>query len=196
MPAADMLEEVLAPVRESAIAALLAAQARAIEAGAEIESEPVRRDPAGRVKRQGRLGLPSRGDLSVTMDGRTLIQRVEARRIAAFLPIEVRTRSGFTGLIGPFRWEDAEIALRDARQTGRTGRRSGSGSWNGSSRGKASLQPELSGVVHALDGPEEVEGVWKLHLDFGSAPIAAVAALIETAAETGCAKMRIGQVTV
>ena len=195
MAAADMLEEVLAPVRESAISALLTAQARAIEAGAEIEPEPVRRDPAGRVKRQGRLGLPSRGDLSVTMDGRTLIQRVEARRVTAFPPMEVRTRSGFTGLIGPFRWEDAEIRL----ETG-----DGRPNWTPLrlwflewfQPRQTRLQPELSGVVHALEGPDDRDGSWQLHLDFGSAPIAAVAALIESAAETGCARMRIGQIIV
>jgi hypothetical protein len=195
MAAADMLEEALAPVRESAIAALLAAQARAIEAGAEIEPEPVRRDPAGQVKRQGRLGLPSRGDLSVTLDGRTLIQRVEARRVTAFLPIEVRTRSGFTGLIGPFRWEDAEVSFEAL---------GGRPNWapirlwflEWFQPRHSQLQPELSGCVHALDGPEEVGTVWKIHVDFGSAPIASVAALIETASETGCAKIRIGQVAI
>src|SRR5690625_5762471 len=101
MAATDMLEEVLAPVRESAVAALLTAKARAIAAGAEIVAEPVRRDPAGRVKRQGVLHLPSRGDLAITMDGRTLIQRIEARNVIAFPPVEVRTQSGFTGQIGP-----------------------------------------------------------------------------------------------
>ena len=194
MAAADMLEEVLAPVRESAIAALLAAQARAIEAGAEVESEPVRRDPAGRVKRQGRLGLPSRGDLAVTLDGRTLIQRVEARRVTAFLPIEVRTRSGFTGLIGPFRWEDAEVSFEARGQRPNWAPlRLWFLEWFQARHSQ--LQPELSGCVHSLDGPDEVGGIWKIHLDFGSAPIACVAALIETAGETGCAKMRIGQVT-
>lgn len=195
MAATDMLEEVLAPVRESAVSALLTAQARAIEAGAEIEPEPVRRDPAGRVKRQGRLGLPSRGDLSVTMDGRTLIQRVEARRVTAFPPIEVRTRSGFTGLIGPFRWEDAEVRFdcRASRPNWAPVRL-----WflEWFQPRQTRLQPELSGVVHALEGPVDIDGGWQLHIDFGSAPIAAVAALIETAGETGCSAMRIGQIMV
>jgi hypothetical protein len=193
MAAADILEEVLAPVRESAIAALLTAQSRAIEAGAEIEPEPVRRDPAGRVKRQGRLRLPSRGDLAVTMEGRTLIQRIEARRITAFLPMELRTRSGFTGLIGPFRWEDAEISFET---------RGGRPNWapirlwflEWFQPRQTQLQPELAGVVHALDGPDEIDGVWKIHIDFGSSPIAALAALIEIAGETGASAMRIGQV--
>lgn len=193
MAAADILEETLAPVRESAISALLTAQARAIEAGAEIETEPVRRDPAGVVKRQGRLRLPSRGDLSVTMDGRTLIQRVEARRVTAFPPVEVRTRSGFTGLIGPFRWEDAEIRF-EARgnRPNWTPIRLWFLEWFQPRQTR--LQPELAGVVHALEGPDDRDGSWQMHLDFGSAPIACVAALIETAAETGCSRLKIGTI--
>ncbi len=196
MPAADMLEEALAPVRESAISALLTAQARAISAGAEIEAEPVRRDPAGKVKRQGRLGLPSRGDLSVTMDGRTLIQRVEARRVTAFPPIEVRTRSGFNGFIGPFRWEDAEIRFetRGGARPNWAPVRLWFLEWFQPRQTR--LQPELGGVVHSLEGPEDRGGSWQIHLDFGSAPIAAVAALIESAAETGCVGLKIGQITV
>ena len=195
MAAADMLEEVLAPVRESAISAMLTAQARAIEAGAEIDAEPIRRDPAGKVKRQGRLALPSRGDLAVTMDGRTLIQRIEARRVTAFPPIEVRTRSGFTGLIGPFRWEDAEIRFetRGARPNW-TPIRLWFLEWFQPRHTR--LQPELAGVVHSLEGPEDLSGSWQLHLDFGSAPIAAVASLIETAGETGCARLTIGQIAI
>ena len=195
MAATDMLEEILAPVRESAISALLTAQVRAIEAGAEIESEPVRRDPAGEVKRQGRLRLPSRGDLSVTMDGRTLIQRVEARRITAFPPVEVRTRSGFTGVIGPFRWEDAEIRFepRGARPNW-TPIRLWFLEWFQPRQTR--LMPELGGVLHALEGPEDRDGSWQMHLDFGSAPIAAVASLIETAAETGCSGLRIGSIMI
>lgn len=195
MAAADMLEEVLAPVRDSAISALLTAQARALEAGAEIETEPVRRDPAGKVKRTGRLGLPSRGDLSVTMDGRTLIQRVEARRVTAFPPIEVRTRSGFTGYIGPFRWEDAELRFeaRGARPNW-TPIRLWFLEWFQPRQSR--LQPELAGVVHSIEGPDDRDGAWQIHLDFGSAPIAAVASLIETAGETGCARLKIGTIGV
>lgn len=191
MAAADMLEEVLAPVREDAISALLLAQARAIEAGAEIEPEPVRRDAAGRVRRQGRLSLPCRGDLSVTMDGRTLIQRVEARRITAFPPIELRTRSDFSGTIRPFRWEDAGIRLemRDARPNWKPLRL-----WflEWFQPRHTRLEPELAGVVHALDGPDERGDAWHAYLDFGSAPIAAVASLIEAAGKTGCTRLTIG----
>ncbi|HET7409602.1 MAG TPA: hypothetical protein VFJ13_05335 [Paracoccaceae bacterium] len=195
MAAAEMLEEVLAPVRESAISALLTAQARAIEAGAEIESEPVRRDPAGKVKRQGRLSLPSRGDLSVTMDNRTLIQRIEARRVTAFPPMEVRTQSGFTGLIGPFRWEDAEIRFETrGTRPNWTPIRLWFLEWFQPRHTR--LQPELAGVVHSLEGPDDQDGSWQLHLDFGSAPIAAVASLIENAGETGCTRLTIGQIGV
>lgn len=195
MAATDMLEEVLAPVRESAVAALLTAKARAIAAGAEIVAEPVRRDPAGRVRRQGELRLPARGDLAITMDGRTLIQRIEARNVIAFPPVEVRTQSGFTGLIGPFRWEDAEIRF----DFGSRGTRPG---WSPIrlwflewfQPRQSRLQPELGGVVHALEGPEDRGDFWQIHLDLGSAPVAAIIALIETAAETGCSRLRIGQV--
>lgn len=194
MAATDMLEEVLAPVRESAVAALLTAQARAISAGAEVVAEPVRRDPAGRVRRQGELRLPSRGDLAVTMDGRTLIQRIEARSIIAFPPVEVRTQSGFTGLIGPFRWEDAELRFEFA--AGARPNWSPLRLWflEWFQPRQSRLQPELGGALHALEGPEDRGNSWQIHLDFGSAPIAAIISMIEIAAETGCTRLQIGQI--
>lgn len=195
MAATDMLGEALAPVRENAISAMLLAQARAIEAGAEIETEPVRRDVEGRVRRQGHLRLPARGDLAITMDGRTLIQRVETRSITAFPPIELRTRSGFAGMIGPFRWEDAEIMFEptESRPDWRP-LRLWFLEWFQSRHSE--LAPELAGAVHALEGPDERDGGWLMHVDFGSAPIAAIAALIEAGGETGCAGLRIGRIVV
>lgn len=187
------LDEMLTKAHDNAVAALLAAQARAIEAGAEIESEPVRRDPAGMVLRQGRLDLPSRGDLSITMDGRTLIQRVESRMMAPFDRVEARSQDGFSAVIAPFRWEDAEITFEA---------RAGVPNWTPLRRWflewfqpkLTPLQPELGGVVHLIDGPHERGAHWQAYVDFGSASITAVADLIEATSSTGCTVMTIGQV--
>ena len=187
----QQLEEILAPVREGSVAALLTAQARAIDAGADIDPEPLRRDPSGRVKRQGRLDLPSRGDLAVTLDGRTLIQKVESRRVAEFESLEARTVSGFTAVIHPFRWEDAEITINGEVETP---------NWvplrlwylEWFQPRQTRLQPDLGAVVHALDGPDRGGASWRIRVDFGSAPVGALAALIEAVSETGASGLRIG----
>lgn len=186
------LEETLAPVREGAVAALLTAQARAIDAGAEIEPEPLRRDPSGRVKRQGRLDLPNRGDLAVTMDGRTLIQKVESRRVAEFDALEARTVSGFTAVIHPFRWEDADIWISGEVDTPNWAPlRLWYLEWFQDRQTR--LQPDLGAVVHGMDGPDRIDGRWRVYLDFGSAPVMALAMLIEAVSETGASGMQIGR---
>lgn len=189
--AVDLLRERLAPVRESSITALLTAQARAIDAGAEIIPEPVRRTPQGAVKREGRLDLPQRGDLSVTMDGRTLIQRVEGRRAAPFDPFVPLGAEGPAAVVAPFRWEDAEIFAEAGP---------GAPNWTPLrlwylewfQPRQTRLAPDLCGALHAVSGPEAVSGGWRLRIDFGSAPLSAVSALLIALEDTGVGAIRIG----
>jgi hypothetical protein len=189
--AVDLLRERLAPVRESTITALLTAQARAIDAGAEIEPEPVRRTPQGAVKREGRLDLPTRGDLSVTLDGRTLVQRVEGRRAAPFDPFVPLGADGPAAVVAPFRWEEAEVYAEAG---------AGTPNWEPLrlwylewfQTRQTRLAPELCGGLHSLSGPDAVGAGWRLRVDFGSAPLAAVKALLVALDQTGVGAIRIG----
>ncbi|MDT8345048.1 MAG: hypothetical protein RQ752_11535, partial [Thermohalobaculum sp.] len=64
------LADLLGPVRDVAVGSLLEALARRLDAGAEVDAEPMRRDADGRVQRDGALMLPRRGDLRVATGGR------------------------------------------------------------------------------------------------------------------------------
>ncbi len=192
MPGAiDLLREKLAPARESTITALLAAQAKALDAGAEIEPEPLRRAPSGAIKREGRLGLPGRGDLAVTLDGRTLIQRIEGRRTTPFDPFVPLGADGPAAVIAPFRWEDAEIfAEAGVAKPNWTPLRLWFLEWFQPRHTR--LLPDLNGALHGMKSPEAVQAGWRMTVDFGSAPIAAVTALLVALEETGVGAIRIG----
>jgi hypothetical protein len=185
------LAELLAPVREEAVSALLRALAGAIEAGGEVEAEPMRRGPDGQVLRGGPLDLPARGDLLVTRDGRSLPQRVESPEPDTFPPLSLVADGGFTVVIAPFRWGEARMML-ESRQAKPDWQplRLWALEWIQSRH--ADVSPDLAGAIHALEGPEPVRGGFAFGVDFGSAPVEAIAALIPAAAATGAGRLRLG----
>ncbi len=188
------LLDTLTPLRDGTVQVILAALTRAIDAGAEVETEPVRRDPAGDVARNGSLALPSRGDLSVTLDGRTLIQRVEGPEPDAFDPIIVPL-DDVTGIIRPFRWEAAVLSLSGGqRELNWEPMRLWFLEWF--QPRVTGLSPELSAVLHALEGPFQRGADWRIVLDLGSAPTECVPALFEAAETTGCASATLGAACV
>jgi len=184
---ADLLE----PMRQETVAGLLRAVAGAIEAGAEVEPEPMRRDWSGRIKRQGALSLPARGDLRVSRDGRSLVQRIEAPPPASEAPFSMVADGGFTVVIAPFAWDRAEMVI-EARQPRPDWQplRLWFLEWVQPRHGD--VAPELAGAVHRLDGPVGLPGAWRFELDFGSAPVEAISGLVEAAAETGAGRLRLG----
>ena len=178
--------------RDRSVAAILEAMARAIDAGADVEPEPERRDASGRVIRSGPLKLPRRADLSLAEGGRTLFCRIESRLAEDGTAAVVRTGEGFSAEIHPFRWEAAEVTVQ-ARQEelNWTPLRQWFLEWFQSRH--TELAPDLLGAVHSIDGPRRVPGGWALTVDFGSAPTACVTELVHAIAETGAESMRIGQ---
>jgi len=178
--------------RDRSVAAILEAMARAIDAGAEVEPEPERRDASGRVIRSGPLKLPRRADLSLAEGGRTLFCRIESRPDAPGNAAVVRTADGFSAEIHPFRWEAAEVTLMSQQeQPNWTPLRRWFLEWFQSRH--TELAPDLLGAVHSIDGPRRIPGGWTLTVDFGSAPTACVTELVHALAETGADSMRIGQ---
>jgi hypothetical protein len=177
--------------RDRSVAAILEAMARAIDAGAEVEPEPERRDAATRVIRSGPLKLPRRADLSLAEGGRTLFCRVESQLGPPGNAAVVRTAEGFSAEIETFRWEAAEVTLRAAQaELNWTPLRRWFLEWFQSRH--TELAPDLLGAVHSIGGPRRVSGGWSLTVDFGSAPVACVTELVQALAQTGAQSMLIG----
>lgn len=184
------LDDVLAPIRDLHLADLLEAVGRALDSGAHVRPEPWKRGPDGRVLRDGFLHLPSRHDLEVSLDGTVRRPVVESRQRIGFEPIETPDSSGFAMEIRPFAWNAAELAL-DTRQR--------MPNWAPlrlwflefvqSSYGEEA--PDLHGALHALGDPHRVGGTISFRVDFGSAPLRAIPALIEAVARTGAVRGRL-----
>lgn len=186
------LRDFLEPLRDHSVGALLQALAEAIAKGGELETEPIARDPEGAVRREGPLALPWRGDLAVTRGGRRLVPRIEHGTLESFEPITLVAEGGFTTVLAPFPWERAECII-EARQPKPdwTPVRLWYLEWF--QPRVSDVGPELSGVLHRLDGPRQAVGHWTMEIDFGSAPADCVAALIAAVGQTGALRLRLGQ---
>ena len=186
------LSRMIEPLRDLSIGAILEALARELEADAEVVPEPELRDAAGKVARSGPLNLPRRGDLAVTRNGRTLMRRIESDPVPGGESLVAQTIDDFEAEIHPFRW-DAAILTVFARQE--------MPNWAPLRRWflewfqsrYSEVAPDLYGALHSLDGPRAIPGGWVFTIDFGSAPAACVIDLIGALAESGAARMRIGQ---
>jgi hypothetical protein len=186
------LLDVLEPVRDIAVGEILEVMARRLDSGAHVIHEPMQRDADGHVTRSGKLRLPVRGDLEVTAGGRTLVQRVACEKVLNFEPLTLIEPDGFVAVLKPFRWDAADV-LVEARQA--------TPNWTPVRRWYlewfqsrfSELAPDLDGAVHGIDGPNEVPEGWRFTVDFGSAPIEALTDMVGAFAETGAARIRIGQ---
>ena len=188
---AKALGEKLDAIRDATLTALLEAQASALNAGADIDPEPIRRDGRGAIRRDGPLDLPARGDLAVTAGGRTLIRQVEAPSPPDFAPFPAFNSPDFAAEIHPFAWDRAVLILHSAQtQPAWTTLRHWFLEWFQARPND--LSPELAGAVHSLQGPWQGTDHWRAIADLGSAPIGCVAALIAAIGQTGCARLVIG----
>ncbi|MGF1503033.1 MAG: hypothetical protein ACFBSD_14570 [Paracoccaceae bacterium] len=188
------LGELLEPARHRTLRALAAAYHQATEQAEAVEPEPLHRDAAGRVLREGELGLPRRADLAVTRGGRTLLRRVESEEPPPFEPVSLLIPGGFTLVVGPCRWEAVGLRV-EARQQAPDWQRLRLWylDWVQGRPGPAKGGTPLSGAVHALTGPAAARGGWVFEADFGSAPIAAVAGLVGALAQSGASRLRLGE---
>ena len=186
------LNDLIEPVRDQGVGELLQGLAADLDSGAEVVAEPVDRDAEGRALRSGALSLPRRHDLRVTRGGRTVTRRIESPQPMPFEPLCMVAEGGFTTVISPFRWESAELLI-ETRQTRPDWRplRLWFLDWFQSRFGD--LAPDLDSAVHALSGPRPVAEGFRLTLDLGSAPLAALPELIAAVEESGSLRLRIGQ---
>ncbi len=187
---AEVLTEHLSAVREATLTVLLEAQAKALNSGAEIEPEPIRRNPAGDIKRDGQLDLPSRGDLRVTRPGRTLIEQYQGGTVPVFRPLQAYANPDFSADLHPFTWDRAVLDIRSEQiQPAWTPLRHWFLEWFQTR--PTDLTPDLCGAVHRLDGPHSHPGGWRITVDLGSAPTSCVPAMIAAIGLSGCSRLRI-----
>ncbi|MGM0586512.1 MAG: hypothetical protein ACQEUZ_17845 [Pseudomonadota bacterium] len=188
--AEDRLEEALTPLRRVHLRDMRERMTRAACNGAQVTPEPWRRGADGRALREGRLNLPSRHDFEIDGGGRRLHPRVETPMEAEFAPFAALGPEGFALDIRPFRWEAAELTLRLTH---------GRPNWaplrlwflEFAHPGRPVDEAELLGVLHAMHDPRPVGAGASLRLDFGSAPICAVTALVGALSRTGASAARL-----
>ncbi len=192
--AATALEALLSPLREIHLVDLMQRMERAAQAGGEVTPEPWRRGPDGKTVRGDALNLPSRHDFEVETDGRILHPRVETllppTLAMGFTPVAAGAATGASLMIRPFRWEAAELVLEASAGAPDL---SALRRWflEFSQPSQSMEAPALLGVLHALGPPRPAAGGVTLRVDFGSAPISAIAALVEALSEAGVMRARL-----
>ncbi|MDH3667220.1 MAG: hypothetical protein OEN23_09865 [Paracoccaceae bacterium] len=186
------LSKLIEPLRDAAIGGILEVMARELEAGADVVPEPELRDPAGRIKRGGPLNLPSRADLMVTKNGRSLLRKVESEAPEAKKSLVVQIGRSFEADLRPFLWDAAVITVFAKQpEPNWAPMRRWFLEWFQSRYSE--VAPDLYGAVHRMEGPREVKGGWAFTVDFGSAPAASLMDLIIAVSETGAVRMRVDQ---
>jgi hypothetical protein len=189
----EHLPDLLTPVRDLYVAAILETLADELGKGAEVDAEPVDRDGEGRVRRKGRLDLPSRHDLKVGRGGRALMRRVKCDQELDFRPVTAVMEDLAAVQIAPFRWCEVTVHARGARgKPNWLPLRRWYLEWFQARFGEES--PDLLGVVHSLDGPHEEAGGWRFTVDMGSSSVACFSGLLEALAQSGCTEIRIGEI--
>lgn len=185
------LAHVLEPVRDLAVGELLDLISGSLEQGLEIRNEPILRDDADRVLREGPLHLPARADLVIRDKGRNRMEQAPSAGTLSFDPVTVNRSDGFSAVIAPFRWSAAQILVE------------GSGTmlnWTPIRRWYleafqtrfTDLSPDLDGTVHALSGPSDTDAGWAFEIDFGSAPAETIAEMLDAFALAGAARVVMG----
>lgn len=190
MTTAADLRDALEPAREQRAAELLTALAEAIDAGEDVEMEPLERDAAGRVARSGLLTLPRRRDLAAGQGAALRARRIAAAAPPDFPGLALQFPKGPPVQVAPFRWSDAELRCAGAGDPPDWGPlRLWFLEWALPRR--IAESPDLLGAVHALEGPVDTPRGWRFRVDLGSAPMEAALRLGEALALCGLASASI-----
>ncbi|TVQ59312.1 MAG: hypothetical protein EA355_00465 [Rhodobacteraceae bacterium] len=189
---ADQLPDVLGPVRDFYVSALLEALATELDGGADVDPEPVDRDVDGRVRRRTPLNLPMRHDLRVRRAGRTALRGVPGVSGLRFAPVSGPITETVAARIAPFSWGAVEIVTRCAVSAPNwTPLRLWFLEWFQARYGEES--PDLLGVAHRVEGPAPTQGGWRFTVDLGSASAPCFMAMLDAFGRAGCAEIRIGE---
>jgi hypothetical protein len=136
------------------------------------------------------LNLPSRDDMEIALGGAVRRPRVETRLQLGFEAIETPDSSGFSLEVHPFHWNAAELVVETRqRMPNWTPLRLWFLEFVQSSYGEEA--PDLHGSLHSIGDPLRQNGAVTFRIDFGSAPLRAVPALIEALAQTGAPRGKL-----
>lgn len=186
------IEDVVSPVRDVSVAALLETLARALESGGEADAEPIARTAEGKPMRFGTLSLPWRHDVVSARLG-PLVQPdgplLPFRTLTTPLGGRARAR------IAPFRWCAAPIRLRRGGATPDWEPvRRWHLEWLQARFGEES--PDLHCVTHKMDGPKADGDGWRFTVDLGSASVEGFLAMIEAFGKCRGADLAVGEAAI
>jgi hypothetical protein len=117
---------------------------------------------------------------------------VGTERLIAFAPLEFEWSGGLRVRLAPFPWDYCELQLA-APVADAAHFRVWFDRWFDAEDSRPEDDGDFKGVVHFMSDPEVGEGVTRLLVDFGSAPVAAFEQLLDAAVASGQTSVRIGQ---
>lgn len=190
------LGDLLEMIRQDYIDHLTANADDLKEDGAEVIFEPAFRDEKNEIAREGVLKLPARIDLLAkrgTADGEALeTVQVAAEGVFKFDgSIDIAWEGGMAVQVFPFGWDmmpvrmeglAADVAYEPLRQWFER--------WFAEPEG---LEGPVQEVVHYLGDPEVTEGVTRVIVDMGTAPLEAWQDLLDACAAMGAKKVIVGE---
>lgn len=184
------LSAVIGPLRDLTVGRLLDALSTALEQGGTVRQEPMLRDKARRILRNGRLHLPQRADFEIRRDGQTETRVLPEGPKLQFDPVEVRRPDGLIVQVEPFSWDAARILVADPD---RTLNYSPIRRWflEAFQSRYGELAPDLDGAVHRLSGPERRGDGWLFEVDLGSAPVGSFIEMVDAFARAGARRLVI-----
>jgi len=161
--------------------------------GVEVATEVVLCDAKGVAVREGAWSLPCRVDTCLRKNGEVVDSiMVGTERLIAFAPLEFEWSGGLAVRLAPFPWDYCELRL-GAPVFDPAHFRAWFDRWFDAEDSRPEGARGFKGVVHFMSDPAVVDGVTRLLVDFGSAPVEAFEQLLDAAVASGQTSVRIGQ---
>lgn len=171
----------------------LTANAEDLQAeGAEVMFEPAFRDEKGEVSLEGSLKLPARVDLLAKRGEAVESIQVAAEGVFKFDgSIDITWDNGTPVQVMPFAWDMMPVRMEGlAADVGFEPLQQWFWRWFAEPE---ELEGPVQEVVHYLGDPEVVNGVTRIIVDMGSAPLEAWQDLLDACAACGAKKIIVGE---
>lgn len=183
------LSRVLERIRDINIRSLKAAS----EEHAPCYMEPALRNEDGTVAGEGEFDLPCRVDVIPIGDDDDLLPSVmvDPSTRLRFQTLLI-TEDGMRVSVKPFGWDHAEFVVRFPGKPVVQALLQWFLTWFDPDDNNAVDPDGLSGVVHYLSDPAYSKDKLRFDVDFGSAPVEAFHALVQTLKQMGASAMEVG----